>query len=51
MLRIGLTGNIASGKSIVESYFEKKGIYFLTEMKKICYDIVGKTAERLRRKA
>lgn len=26
MLSIGLTGNIASGKSIVESYFEKKGI-------------------------
>ena len=26
MLKIGLTGNIASGKSIVESYFEKKGI-------------------------
>lgn len=26
MLSVGLTGNIASGKSIVESYFEKKGI-------------------------
>lgn len=26
MLKVGLTGNIASGKSIVQSYFEKKGI-------------------------
>lgn len=26
MLKIGLTGNIASGKSIVQSYIEKKGI-------------------------
>ena len=26
MLSVGRTGNIASGKSIVESYFEKKGI-------------------------
>ncbi len=26
MLKIGLTGNIASGKSIVQSYLEKKGI-------------------------
>ncbi len=26
MLKVGLTGNIASGKSIVESFFEKKGI-------------------------
>ena len=26
MLKVGLTGNIASGKSIVQSYLEKKGI-------------------------
>lgn len=26
MFKVGLTGNIASGKSIVESYLEKKGI-------------------------
>ena len=26
MLKVGLTGNIASGKSIVQSYMEKKGI-------------------------
>ena len=26
MLKVGLTGNIASGKSIVQSYIEKKGI-------------------------
>ena len=26
MIKIGLTGNIASGKSIVQSYLEKKGI-------------------------
>ena len=39
MLRIGLTGNIASGKSIVESYFEKKGIPVINA-DDVCHELI-----------
>lgn len=40
MLKIGLTGNIASGKSIVESYLEKKGIPVINA-DDICHDLMN----------
>ena len=44
MLKVGLTGNIASGKSIVQSYFEKKGIPVI-DADWICHRLMDNNAE------
>ncbi len=44
MLKVGLTGNIASGKSIVQSYLEKKGIPII-DSDWICHRLMDNNAE------
>ena len=44
MLKVGLTGNIASGKSIVQSYLEKKGIPVI-DADWICHRLMDNNAE------
>lgn len=44
MLKIGLTGNIASGKSIVQSYLEKKGIPVI-DSDWICHRLMDENEE------
>lgn len=43
MLKVGLTGNIASGKSIVQSYLEKKGIPII-DADWICHRLMDNNA-------
>ena len=44
MLKVGLTGNIASGKSIVQSYIEKKGIPVI-DADWICHRLMDENEE------
>lgn len=44
MLKVGLTGNIASGKSIVQSYMEKKGIPII-DSDWICHRLMDENEE------
>jgi dephospho-CoA kinase len=44
MLKIGLTGNIAAGKSIVQSYLEKKGIPII-DADWICHRLMDNNEE------
>lgn len=44
MLKVGLTGNIASGKSIVQSYLEKKGIPVI-DSDWICHRLMDENEE------
>lgn len=39
MIKIGLTGNIASGKSIVETFFEKKG-FPVINADDLCHELI-----------
>ena len=44
MIKIGLTGNIASGKSIVQSYLEKKGVPVI-DADWICHRLMDENEE------
>lgn len=44
MLKVGLTGNIASGKSIVQSYLEKRGIPII-DADWICHRLMDENEE------
>ena len=51
MIRIGLTGNIASGKSIVQKYLEQKNISVI-DADAICHDLLmndSKTIEEVKK--
>ena len=48
MLKVGLTGNIASGKSIVQSYIEKKGIPVI-DADWICHRLMDNNEEVIER--